>query len=128
MAVAILRRRRPPVAMNFPASPPDPGPRSSGALFDLAAQSPALIALIDREGRVVDANRTFHPLFAAGFAVSARARIEQAIATVAREGLTLRFDAPMLREDGSQVWQRIVLSPAGRDESVDAVFALVVDI
>ena len=113
--------------MKLPATPPDFDP-SPGSLFDLAAQSPTLIALVDRDGRVIDGNRTFHPLFAAGFAPLARPRIEQAIATVAREGVTLRLDAPMLREDGSQVWQRIVLSPSGRDGEVDAVFAQVVDV
>ncbi|HZP13190.1 MAG TPA: PAS domain-containing protein [Nevskiaceae bacterium] len=98
------------------------------ALFDLAAQSPLLIALVDREGRVIEGNRTFSPLLAAGFAESSRARIEQAIATVAREGVTLQLDAPMLRESGAPVWRLIVLSPAGPDGRSDEIFAHVIDI
>lgn len=86
------------------------------------------IALVDRDGRVIEGNRTFNPLFAAAFAEDARARIEQAIATVIREGVTLRFDAPLLQDDGSRSWQSIVLCPASRDARASAALAQVVDI
>ena len=116
--------------MDLRASLPDPRPARSArrALFDLAAQTPWFLALVDRNGRIVDGNHTFSPLLSGGFAEAFRVRIDQAIATVAREGVTLTLDAPMLRDDGSQTWQLLVLSPAGRDGRSDQILALAVDI